>query len=370
MIGLGAMGSAALWQLATRGVSTIGFEQFEPGHDRGSSHGESRIIRTAYFEGELYVPLAHRAFDLWDKLQREMAADVLIRTGGLMIGAPESEVVKGTRHSVQTHGLAHEVLDAAAMEVRYPQHRLDGDEVAVLEEPAGVLRPELAVRAMASRASELGAELRTGAAVESVEDVGDGVAIVAGGRRYDVNRAIVAVGPWLPRFLPGLGTYLTVTRQVMAWFPVPDPDLFAPDRFPIFIHDVDGHQAYGFPTLDGETMKIAIHREGAVTSAVNVDRTIHSSDLAPLRTFIERRLDGVTPDPVRSRVCLYTNTPDGHFLIGQVGEHRRVVVLGGFSGHGFKFAPVIGEIAANLTTEGTTAYPIEPFDPQRFESKL
>ncbi len=366
VVGLGAMGSATLWQLAARGVPAIGFEQFEPGHDRGSSHGESRIIRTAYFEGEQYVPLARRAFELWERLQRESGAGVLIRTGGLMIGAPGSEVVTGTRHSVETHGLAHEMLDAEEMVRRYPAHRLDGDEVAILEEPAGVLRPERAIRAMAARAAELGALVRTGVTVEQVEETDAGVSVVAGGERYQVDQAVISVGPWLPAFLPGLGRNLTVTRQVMAWLPIADPAAFAPDRFPIFIHEADSHQAYGFPTLDGETIKIAIHREGEATDVRTVDRSVHPADLAPIREFVERYLDGVIPTVVRSQVCLYTNTPDGHFMIGPVSDRGRMMVLGGFSGHGFKFAPVIGEIAADLATVGRTLRLVAQFDPQRF----
>jgi sarcosine oxidase len=368
VVGLGAMGSAALWQLAARGIPAIGFEQFEPGHDRGSSHGESRIIRTAYFEGEQYVPLAHRAFALWERLERETGAELLTRTGGLMIGRPDSEVVAGTRHSVDTHHLAHETLGAEALKRRYPQHRLDAEEVAILEEPAGVLRPERAVRAMVRRAAELGVEVRTGVVVDQIEESDEGVTVVAGGETHSMDRAVVAVGPWLPAFLPQLGRHLTVTRQIMAWFPVPDPDPFIPARFPIFIHDVDGHQAYGFPALDGKTVKVAIHREGAATEVSSVDRSIHPADVAPLRAFVERRLAGVSPEPVRAKVCLYTNTPDGHFVIGRVGARGRVVVLGGFSGHGFKFAPVIGEIAADLATTGETGHPIAMFDPHRFSA--
>lgn len=365
VVGLGAMGSAALWQLAARGVRSIGFEQFEPGHDRGSSHGESRIIRTAYFEGAQYVPLAHRAFELWETLQRDTGEDVLLRTGGLMIGSPGSEVVAGTLHSVQAYDLAHRVLDAAEAQERFPQHRLDGDEIAVLEEPAGVLRPERAVRAMATQAEALGATVRTGVTVESVEETGDGVTIVAGGERYQVDRAVIAVGSWLPAFLPDVGRRLVVTRQVMAWFPVRDPAPFLPGRFPIFIHDAGGHQAYGFPTLDGSTVKLAIHREGQATAPDRIDRGVHVADLEPLRAFITERLRGVTPDPVRGQVCMYTNTPDGDFLIGRTGSRDRFVVLGGFSGHGFKFAPVVGEIAVDLATRGETVHDIDLFQPGR-----
>jgi sarcosine oxidase len=352
--------------LAARGVPAIGFEQFTPGHDRGSSHGESRIIRTAYFEGAQYVPLAHRAFELWERLERESGEDILTRTGGLMIGPPSSEVVSGTLHSVRAHNLAHDVLSAAEMRRRYPQHVLGGEEIAVLEEPAGVLRPERAVRAMAARATALGARVVPGTAVERLTVNRDDVTVVAGGTEYSAARALVTVGPWLPSFLPDLARRLVVTRQVMAWFPVPDPLPFRPERFPIFIHEAGGHQAYGFPTLNGTTVKMAIHREGVPADPESVDRTVHRSDLEPLRRFIEACLRGVTPEPVRSQVCLYTNTPDGHFLIGSPTDDDRVVVLGGFSGHGFKFAPVIGEIAADLATSGRSEFDISLFDPRRF----
>lgn len=364
------MGSASLWQLASRGVPAVGFEQFEPGHDRGSSHGETRIIRTAYFEGAHYVGMAQRAFELWESLQRETGEDLLVRTGGLMIGPPGGEVVSGTLHSVEAHGLPHEVLDATALRRRYPQHRVDADEVAVKEEQAGFLRPERAVQAAASRARRLGADLRTGVRVDGVEEHKNGVRITAAGEVFDASHAIISVGSWLPAFLPELGERLTVTRQVVAWFPVADPAQFRPDRFPIYLHEAGGHQAYGFPTLDGETVKVAIHHEGTPASPDSVDREVHPDDLEPLQEFVASRLVGVNPEPASSQVCLYTNTPDGDFLVGQVGHHGRLILLGGFSGHGFKFSPVIGEIAADLVTSSSTKHDITPFAPQRLSSAV
>src|SRR5579884_595789 len=241
VIGLGAMGSATLWQLAARGIEAIGFEQFQPGHDRGSSHGESRIIRTAYFEGASYVPLVQRAFALWDDLQAQTGEDLLIRTGGLMIGTPGSEVVAGTRASVEAHKLAHELLDAEGVDRRFPQHVLDADEIAVFEGPAGVLRPERAVRAMASRAAVLGASVRHGSRVEAVEPGDAGVRVTVDGEVHEFDRVVLSVGAWLPTFMPALP--LVVTRQVMAWFAIEDGAAFSPDRFPIFMHETGGHQA-------------------------------------------------------------------------------------------------------------------------------
>ncbi|TMC04927.1 MAG: N-methyl-L-tryptophan oxidase [Chloroflexi bacterium] len=366
VIGAGTMGSMALWHAARRGLAAVGIEQFAPGHDRGSGHGESRMTRTAYFEGPEYVPLIQAALPLWRELEAEAGAELLTMTGGLMIGPPAGELVSGALRSARAHGLACEVLGPAEAAARFPQHRLAADEVALWEEGAGVLRPERAIRAAAGRAVALGAELVTGVRVTAIEADAGGVAVRAGGTVYRARRAIVCAGPWLGRLLPDLGLPLTVERQVMAWFPAADPSAFAPDRFPVFVHDRAGRPAaYGLPALDGATAKVAIHHGGRLADPDAVDRAVTEADTAPAAAFVAQTMPGLTPAVARSAVCLYTNTPDLHFLVGAAGPPN-VTVVSACSGHGFKFAPVMGEVAVDLAVDGRTRHDVAGFSPARF----
>jgi len=366
VIGVGAMGSMALWRLAGRGAQAIGFEQFAPGHDRGSSHGESRIIRTAYFEGAAYVPLVRRAFSLWRDLEREAGTTLLTLTGALMIGHPESAVVAGALASARQHGLAHTVLDATAMAARFPQHTLAADEVAVYEEEAGLLRPEAAILAATARAEALGATVLRQARVERIEPDADGVTIVAGGETYRARHAIVSAGAWLGALLPRAGLPLRVERQVSHWCRVADPRSFAPDRFPVFIRELPGGRyRYGFPSLDGETIKVGVHHEGATVDPEQPDRKVGREDVEPIASYIAACLRGVDPDPARSLTCMYTNTPDEHFAIGPLEGLPNLTLVSACSGHGFKFAPALGDLAADLALTGVTAQDIGIFSPAR-----
>jgi sarcosine oxidase len=365
VVGTGTMGSMALWRLAGRGVTAVGLEQFAPGHDRGSGHGESRMTRTAYFEGPEYVPLVQAALPLWRELEAESGAELLTMTGGLMIGRPDGELVAGALRSARAHRLACELLAPADAAARFPHHRLTGDEVALWEDGAGVLRPERAIRAAAERARALGAELVTGVRVTAIEADGAGVTVRAGDAEYRAGQAIVCAGPWLGRLLPGLGLPLSVERQVMTWFPAADPAAFAADRFPVFVHERPDRTGYGLPSLDGATVKVAIHHGGRPADPDALDRAIVESDVAPAAAFVAECLRGLTPAPARAVVCLYTNTPDRHFVLGRL-ESSPVTVVSACSGHGFKFAPVLGEIAADLALDGRTPHDVASFSPARF----
>jgi sarcosine oxidase len=366
VLGAGTMGSMTLWRLARRGVSVIGLEQFAPGHDRGSGHGDSRLIRTAYWEGPEYVPLVQAAFPLWRELESEGRVELLTMTGVLLLGRPGGDLVANALRSLREHGLRHDLLGPAEAARRFPQHRLAPDHVALWEEGAGVLRPERAIRAAAERAIALGATLVTGVRAEAVDTGGGSVTVRAGGAAYRARHLVVCAGPWLGGLLPGLGLPLAVERQVMMWFPAPDPAPFAADRFPPFIRDRIGTHGYGLPTLDGATVKVAFHHGGRIVDPDTVDREVGESDVAPVAEFVAEMLPGLVPRPVRASVCMYTNTPDEHFVVGPAPTMPGVTVLGGFSGHGFKFAPLLGEIAADLALHGRTDYPIAGFSPLRF----
>jgi sarcosine oxidase len=365
VIGAGSMGSMALWRLARRGVAAVAFEQFAPGHDLGSGHGESRMTRTAYFEGPEYVPLVQAALPLWRQLEAEAGVELLTMTGGLMIGRRDGGLVPGALHSARAHGLACELLGPGEAAARFPQHRLAAGEVALWEEGAGVLRPERAIRAAAGRAVALGAELVTGVRVTAIEPDAYGVTVRAGDAVHRARHAIVCAGPWLGRLLPDVGLPLEVERQVMTWFPAPDPAAFAPDRFPVFVHEGGERTGYGLPSLDGATVKVAIHHGGRPGDPDALERAVTESDVAPAAAFVADTLRGLTPVPSRGVVCMYTNTPDRHFVVGEVGP-ASVTVVSACSGHGFKFAPVMGEIAADLALEGRTTHDIGRFSPARF----
>ena len=372
VVGLGAMGSMALWRLARRGASVVGFDRFEPPHAFGSSHGESRIIRTAYYEGPGYVPLVREAFGLWRELEGESGVSILTMTGALMIGSPSSDVVAGALASAREHGLEHEVLDAAEVHRRFPRQRLLDDEVAVHEAAAGFVRPEAAIAAALGRAAALGARIFTGHAVERVEPVPGGVQVRAAGRTWRGRHAVVCAGAWNGAGLvDGLDVKLEVTRQCMVWFRPRTPALHAPDLAPVFVHDIGGSPAlfgYGFPSVDGETVKIGIAAPTAPQDPESIDRAIHPADLEAAAAYVQTALPDLDPTPVRAVVCLQENSPDRHFVIGAVAPG--ITVLAGFSGHGFKFAPVIGDIAADLALQGTTSRSIAPFSPQRFARNL
>jgi len=371
VVGVGAMGSATLWRLASRGAAVVGFDRFAPPHDLGSSHGESRIIRTAYFEGAEYVPLIQQSFTLWRELERESGASILTMTGALMIGRPESALIAGTLESVRAHGLAHEALDRDAMAARYPQHRLEPGEVGIYEADAGLVRPEAGIAAAIARAEALGATVHRRTPVTSIDVVGPGEArVTAGDEVYVARHVVVSAGSWLGHLLPGLRLPLRVERQTPAWFPLQDTALYGPERFPVFIRALQGpagdRHRYGFPTLDGETAKVAIHHEGATTSTDEIDRTVRAEDLAPVESFVRDCIRGLAPQAARAGVCMYTNTPDEHFIIGPAPGLPALTLLGGFSGHGYKFMPVVGDIAADLALTGRTNYSIGLFAPGRF----
>ena len=352
-MGLGAMGALSAWRLAARGARVIGFERFRPGHDRGSSHGDTRIFRTAYFESPEYVPLLRRAHGLWRQLEKESGADLLTLTGGLSIGSPDGELVAGTLTSARLNRLPHRLLDPAAFSRLHPQHRLGEGEVAVLEEEAGFLRPERSVAAAAACAETYGAHLLVETQVVSVEASGGDIVVETSAGRYTAERALVAAGAWTSKLLPDLHLELEVERQVLAWHAVEDPASFAPHRFPIFVREVqDRRILYGFPTTDGRSVKLAVHHGGAKADPDALDREIHPADLQPLRNFARERMRGMSGEVVDACVCMYTNTPDERFVAVSPAAMPGVTVLSACSGHGFKFASVIGELMAESILDG------------------
>jgi sarcosine oxidase len=369
VVGLGAMGSATLWRAATRGVRAIGIDRFDPPHDRGSTHGESRIIRTAYFEDPAYLPLLREAFPLWRALEREAGEELLTMTGAAMIGPAASEVVGGALRTAQMHDLPHQVLDAHGAAQRFPQFRLRDDDIVFHEDDAGLLRPEACVTAALRSATHHDAVVRTGTTVHSIEPHGDGVRIRTTAGSITARRAVVCAGPWTAALLPQFPVPLWVERQVNAWFQVSDRDLYSTARCPVFIREMPGgHHLYGAPGLDGASLKLAVHHDGArVVDPDNPPRAISGDDTRPLSDHAAHWLNAVEPHPVRAITCLYTNTPDQHFVIDTLPDAPQITVISACSGHGFKFAAVVGDIAVDLAVDGGTARPIAAFSLRRFQ---
>ncbi len=369
VIGTGTMGSMTAWRLARAGVDTVAFEQFTLGHDRAAAGGESRIFRTAYREGPQYVPILLRAYELWRELEAESEQDLLTLNGGLMIGPAQSEPMRNVLSSIENFGLPYDVLDAAAMAERYPQHRIMPGETAILDRTAGVLRPEFAVLAAARRAAALGARILPGTAVTAIEPGPDGVVVRTGNRDWRVRQAVVTAGPWTARFARGLAAHITAQKLVMTWYLAEDPAAYRPDRFPVFIRDSGAEHFFGIPTLDGGSVKVAPHASyGELTDGDDLDRNVDPAELAPINAAVARYLPGLVPAPVRVSAYMDAYTSDRHPLVGPLPGADNVWLLGAFSGHGFKMSPAIGQIAVDLVTTGKTDLPVDHLDPARFSA--
>jgi sarcosine oxidase len=351
VIGLGAMGAGAAWQLARRGLTVVGFDAFRPPHEMGSSHGRSRIIREAYFEGAIYVPLVRRAYELWQELESAQHQTLLTICGGVMIGAPTGPLVAGARESARQHGLPVEEWSSAEISARVPAIRPGAEMVGLFEPRAGILSPERGVQAMLEAAAALGADLRYETPATAMNADGGSVTIsTSRGAPTSATLAICAAGGWLPALLPELALPLTVERAVQYWFQPAADDRFAPSRFPIFLLETpDDRMLYGFPD-QGHGLKLAEHHGGPLSSQDDVNRRVDADEAHRFRAFVETYFPMLPDGPAESSVCTYTNTPDGHFILDRHPAHRNIFVVSACSGHGFKFAPAIGELVADTMT--------------------
>jgi sarcosine oxidase len=367
VLGLGGMGSAVAAHAAARGMRVLGLEQFGPAHARGSSHGESRIIRQAYFESPEYVPLLRRAYDLWDALAARTGTVLRAQTGGLFVGRPETAVVAGTLASAQRWELAHAVYDARELRARFPMVTPHDDEIGVYEAVAGAVFPEAGVRAHLDEATEQGAELRFGVRVAGW-DAGDGGVRVTlrEGIELRASRLAICAGAWFAGIAPELGIPLRVERNVQFWFAPLDRDAVSQERLPVYAVERHGARMfYGFPDF-GTGAKIAHHGSGVDAEPNALDRTVSDGEIAVARDALASFVPAAAGPFLRAAPCMYTLTPDEHFAIGAHPRHPRVVLAGGFSGHGYKFAPVVGEIVAALLAGDDPGFSLELFSPLRF----
>ncbi|GEM_PF-174893 len=362
IIGAGIMGSAAAAQLARRGRKVLLLDQFTPPHANGSSHGESRVIREAYFEHPAYVPLIQRAYELWQELEQESGGSLLKITGGLMIGPENGAVFGGSRRSAEEHKLPHEILTAEQVNARFPAFNMPEDFLAVHEPRAGMLFAEKCHQALLDEASAHGVVFRWNETVESWTASDQHVEVTTRTGRYQAEQLVIAAGPWAGQIVSALQGRLTVERQVMHWF---DPAArladFVPDSFPVHVWEYEhGKYFYALPDA-GSGVKTAIHHQGEITSVSTVNRTVTEDDKLVMQQLVAKFLPSLNRPPHRSAVCLYTNTADEHFLVDWHPEFQNVLMMSPCSGHGFKFAPALGEIAADLLTNGKSRFDIALF---------
>jgi len=367
VVGVGGFGSAAVCHLAGRGLRVLGLERFDVPNELGSSHGVTRIIRLAYYEHPSYVPLLRRSYELWRELEVAAGEQLLHVTGSLDAGPPGSFVFEGSRRSCEEHGLEYEVLDAAEVRRRFPAYRLPAETLALLQPQGGFLLPERCIVAHVEVAQSLGAVVQARERVSSWEPTEEGVIVTTDRGAYEAERLVLTAGAWLGE-LSGLS--VVAERQVLAWLQPLQPELFAPERFPVFNLIVEEGRYYGFPAFGIPGFKFGrYHHLEERGDPDLLDREPRREDEQVLRTFAERYFpDGAGPT-MTLKACLFENTPDEHFLLGAHPEHDQVVVAGGGSGHGFKFASVVGEIVAELAAGEAPRLDIGLLDPQRFARK-
>ncbi|MEQ3554536.1 N-methyl-L-tryptophan oxidase [Pseudonocardia nematodicida] len=365
VLGLGAMGSMTAWQLAAAGARVIGFEQYGLVHDRGGAGGESRLFRAAYHEGAEYVPLLRRARDMWIELTQASGRPLFTPTGCLSIGRPDIEPMRNVRASVDEHGLDHEILAPDELTARFPQHAPADGEIGILDLAGGMLRPELAVLTAAERAREAGARLMDRTVVSAVEPDSGGVTIVTDERTWRVRRAVVTTGAWVRELVPQAA--VVPKPIVLTWFAPSDVEDYRPDVFPAFIRDTDGMHLFGCPVMDGVSVKAGVADVwDPLRDPRDLTRDLPEPALEPVTAAVRRLLPGLHPEPIRHGVYMDGYTADRTALAGPVPGAPQLIVLAGFSGHGFKMAPVFGSIAADLALHDGTSFDIARMDPARF----
>lgn len=368
VVGLGAIGSAALYHLAKRGQRVLGVERFAPGHGQGSSHGETRVIRTAYHEHPDYVPLLERAIPLWRELEEEAGEKLYWEVGCLEVGPPDGEVVSGVLQAAEAHDLAVEVLSREEVETRFPGFSVPEGMVGVFEKAGGVLAVEACVRAHTRCAQQRSAEVWTETEVSGIHEADSGFEVQTSRGRVHCDQVIISAGAWASDWLGFLEIPFEVVRKPLVWFEAEAGAYSVSEKSPVFLFEMPEGLFYGFPAMDSGEVKLAEHSGGRVVAdPLRVDRDLHEEDSAPLATFVRSCLPRVNADEVkRFTLCMYTQSPDGHFVVGRAPHNRNLAFAAGLSGHGFKFSGVLGEVLAQCLLDGETTLSMDVFSPERF----
>jgi sarcosine oxidase len=372
VVGVGGMGSATVAHLARRSVRVLGLEQYDIPHDRGSSHGLSRIIRLAYFEHPAYVPLLHRAYELWWELERDVQERLLIMTGSLDIGTVDSTVFGGALKAAQLHHLVHEVLEPEALRRRFPGYGLQAPLLGLYQPQGGLLAAERCIVAHVNTALHHGAHIHGREALQGWESRGDGIVVRTSRGAYQAQRLVLTAGAWTQRLVTQYKGTLQPERQVMIWMQPRVPAHFQIGAFPVFNMAVEEGTFYGFPIYSIPGFKCARwhHLEQGIDDPASMDRDCHPEDEAILRAFVRRYFPDGDGPTLSMHTCLFTNTPDTHFVIDAHPDDPNVFIAGGFSGHGFKFCSVVGEILADLAQDGSTRHDISLFRAARFNPEV
>ena len=369
VIGAGGIGSAVTYELARRGRSVLALDRYSPPHPHGSTHGETRAIRLAYFEHPDYVPLLRRAYELWTDLEQFSEHRLFHRSGILQVGPPDGEVIGGVLRSAAEHNLELETLQPADVERRFPGLRVPAqDLVALYERNAGYLMVEHCVETMLRLATSLGAGLRTGVTVTAIEPQVDGSFVVrTADGELRAGHVAVCAGPWAAT-LPGMPPLpITLQRQMLLWYPLaaPDDSRYVRDgSCPVFLYELPTGVYYGFPSQDGQTLKVGQHGGGGdFAAADSLDTTLHDADCTGPAEFLRHHLPGVNVagPPARHEACIYTMSPDGHFIVDRHPDYENLVMVAGLSGHGYKFATVLGEAVANMVDGKDPGVPLAAF---------
>jgi len=369
ILGLGAMGSAAAYHLARRHQRVLGLDRFTPPHAFGSSHGQTRIIREAYFEHPLYVPIVQRAYENWAELERASGEKLFQQTGGLMIGPPEGVLFGGAKRSAEIHQLPYEVLTAGEICRRFPAFHPTAEMAAIWEPRAGIVFPEHCIAAHLQMARRCGATLQYDEPAVKWERDGEGVRVSTAKGEYHASRLLLSAGAWFNQLVADLNLLLVIERQVLLWFtPKTHAEHFAPPHCPIYIWEHEPNRLiYGFPDL-GDGVKVGIHHEGEHTNPDHVRRDVGANDIDAMRAILRRIMPAIDTTPHATAVCLYTTTPDTHFLLDFHPDHPQVLLASLCSGHGFKFSSAFGEILADLLLEGRSRFDLSLFRLERLKA--
>ncbi len=386
VVGLGAVGSAALYQSARLGARAIGIDRFVPPHDQGSSHGDTRITRQAIGEGRDFVPLVLRSNQIWEELEAATGRSLLVRNGGLVLASPHlpgdhhgsTSFVQDTLDAAKEFGIAHEVLSAGEIQHRYPQFRLRGDEVGYFESGAGFLRPEACIETQLNLAKKLGAQIFTSEVVLDLKALDDGsVQVRTSANHYSAEQVIVTAGPWISRLVgEELAGLFKIYRQILCWFALArNPGRYSPARFPIFIW-ITGNRPrdmmYGFPAVDGAHagIKIGTEQYEATVDPDAVERTISPSVINALYAdYIAPRFPDVSGECLRGSTCLYTVTPDAKFIVDQFSGGKNITFASACSGHGFKHSAALGEALALQALGKPATVDLSAFALRRFSNQ-
>ena len=369
VIGVGGMGSATVFELASRGLRVLGLERFDVPHDLGSSHGVNRIIRLAYFEHPSYVPLLRRAYERWRELEAAGGERLLHVTGSLDVGPEDGAVFPGSLQSCAEHGLPHEVLTSAELRERFPALRPLAGWLGLHQSDGGFVLSERAIVNHVAAAIERGGEVRAREAVREWRATGNGVRVETARGAYEAGALVITSGAWAGPQAAPLDGLLTPERQVMGWFQPLRPELFAPEACPVVIGEFEEGLYYTFPVFGVPGFKIGrFHHLGEATTAEDLDRAVRDEDEALLRQAVARYFPEANGPTMALKACMFTNTPDEHFIIDALPGAPNVFVAAGFSGHGYKFCSVVGEIMADLATRGETPHDVSLFRLDRFEA--